>query len=973
MPPPEEVPPGAPGAPLGRRGAGSGRGGAAGALSVGQREVVRGIAAAAARSLRGPATINFASKANRKQNDAARRRLVQLATEAAHQTNPFRPAPAAAVRAALAAAAAAERDRITKSEKSSKDTQSSDLDPALVFAKAGRREPGKVGHPHYLPAAAVFRHAALRAVETALLRHDFAAIAHLAAPLWRTEPPETGGNDRLQNRRGKAQDLFTALVCGLEALLHHSGGDERLAVHQKAKLAAIAQAAGSASTADPRDLRSELAASAILANRIDEIEDGLVAGRDDVAGGAGGSLVRAAAAYFYFFAAATEDRWAPGSLAGLLTDAAPRGAGTGGLRPSQQWPADRRERWEQALAAMRAATSANPEMAHDLVLRTLQLALAGPDDDGRARPGLRAVLGELKGSSAVRTSPLLAFLHRAPVRNGNGGESDTGPVPGIWSRGTGRGNATKPLPQQPDDDGIAAVVRATGVPWQDVAAANAAAGAADRAGVLRAHAYGRFPLQAAAEVGPVLGALLLDLDTDPFGFESWQRLALVVHELDGDRAAAGDVTHALHGRSGGVKRHSRNQLQCVVAEALRPAAWAFLVDAMASRWRWWSRFHLQGRAPFLRRDAAGNFSASWRQCQAFFKGEAFRAELRQRHPGVDLSSAVAVGAGQSSHRSIEDDGPRASESFHMLPEAAGVAWAAPVAEPFRAACTWEARGPGDAAGPSWALVAVDERAPILPCAVSRDGEGDPSMQAPVNAWFAALRPVEVDEQDAGGAGNQGTATKLPVPSPVGKGRAAKARVQFAPGPLAGTVDGHPAGEGARRVRADGGSQSGFHSASKGPALTKRDLKVLEAELGEENRASIVRLKRRLGLEPPRALPPPPKKAKPHPVPAGLAALHELLEGGGWAEVIAWDEDGAGFTVRRRSEFVREVLPAHFKATTLDSFKKFLKAHGFVWAGPKGEQCTFRHVGGLFRRGRRDLLGCIPRAHNHPAPAPATGY
>ena len=156
-------------------------------------------------------------------------------------------------------------------------------------------------------------------------------------------------------------------------------------------------------------------------------------------------------------------------------------------------------------------------------------------------------------------------------------------------------------------------------------------------------------------------------------------------------------------------------------------------------------------------------------------------------------------------------------------------------------------------------------------------------------------------------------------------------------------------------------------------MTKRDLKVLEAELGEENRASIVRLKRRLGLEPPRALPPPPKKAKPHPVPAGLAALHELLEGGRWAEVIAWDEDGAGFTVRRRSEFVREVLPAHFKATTLDSFKKFLKAHGFVWAGPKGEQCTFRHVGGLFRRGRRDLLGCIPRAHNHPAPAPATGY
>ena len=110
------------------------------------------------------------------------------------------------------------------------------------------------------------------------------------------------------------------------------------------------------------------------------------------------------------------------------------------------------------------------------------------------------------------------------------------------------------------------------MPWQDVAAANAAAEAADRAGVLRAHAYGRFPLQAAAEVGPVLGALLLDLDTDPFGFESWQRLALVVHELDGDRAAAGDVTHALHGRSGGVKRHSRNQLQCVVAEALRPSS-----------------------------------------------------------------------------------------------------------------------------------------------------------------------------------------------------------------------------------------------------------------------------------------------------------------------------------------------------------------------------------------------------------------
>ena len=192
MPPLEEVPPGAQGA-LVRRSDGSG-GGAAGALSVGQREVVRGIAAAAARSLRGPATINFASKANRKQNDAARRRLVQLATEAVHQTNPFRPAPAAAVRAALAAAAAAERDRITKSEKSSADARSSDLDSALVFARAGRREPGKVGHPHYLPAAAVFRHAALGAVETALLRHDFAAIAHLAAPLLQTEPPVSFGD-----------------------------------------------------------------------------------------------------------------------------------------------------------------------------------------------------------------------------------------------------------------------------------------------------------------------------------------------------------------------------------------------------------------------------------------------------------------------------------------------------------------------------------------------------------------------------------------------------------------------------------------------------------------------------------------------------------------------------------------------------------------------------------------------------------
>ena len=65
----------------------------------------------------------------------------------------------------------------------------------------------------------------------------------------------------------------------------------------------------------------------------------------------------------------------------------------------------------------------------------------------------------------------------------------------------------------------------------------------------------------------MLGALLLDLDADPFGFESWQRLALVVHELGGDRAAGGGGTHALHGRSGGVKRHStQNQLQCVVAE-----------------------------------------------------------------------------------------------------------------------------------------------------------------------------------------------------------------------------------------------------------------------------------------------------------------------------------------------------------------------------------------------------------------------
>lgn len=124
-----------------------------------------------------------------------------------------------------------------------------------------------------------------------------------------------------------------------------------------------------------------------------------------------------------------------------------------------------------------------------------------------------------------------------------------------------------------------------------------------------------------------------------------------------------------------------------------------------------------------------------------------------------------------------------------------------------------------------------------------------------------ILPMLVDEVEAEVAAPASAAVAPPPPPP-----AARTRVRFATGPLPHTPDGHPQGDGRTVPARLAPSRLGLVPAwtLKGnphppEPLTLHNLRLLAAELGPENAASITRLRRRAGLEPPLVRPPPPGK------------------------------------------------------------------------------------------------------------------
>lgn len=133
------------------------------------------------------------------------------------------------------------------------------------------------------------------------------------------------------------------------------------------------------------------------------------------------------------------------------------------------------------------------------------------------------------------------------------------------------------------------------------------------------------------------------------------------------------------------------------------------------------------------------------------------------------------------------------------------------------------------------------------------------------ALAAASAPWAMTPPDASLLMDDDAACAPAPPPPPPPAAAPKKRVSFAPGPLPHTPDGHPQGDGRTVPARLAPSRLGLvpawtlkANAHPPEPLTPHNLRLLAAELGPENAASITRLKRRAGLEPPLKRPPPPK-------------------------------------------------------------------------------------------------------------------
>ena len=92
------------------------------------------------------------------------------------------------------------------------------------------------------------------------------------------------------------------------------------------------------------------------------------------------------------------------------------------------------------------------------------------------------------------------------------------------------------------------------------------------------------------------------------------------------------------------------------------------------------------------------------------------------------------------------------------------------------------------------------------------------------------------------------------------------------------------------------------------------------------------------------------------LPPFITKTYEMVEDEATAGMIAWNADGASFTVWEPAAFARDMLPKFFKHSNFSSFVRQLNTYGFRKVDT--DKWSFAHES--FRRGRRDLLGEIHR-------------
>ena len=261
-------------------------------------------------------------------------------------------------------------------------------------------------------------------------------------------------------------------------------------------------------------------------------------------------------------------------------------------------------------------------------------------------------------------------------------------------------------------------------------------------GVLSILLGSAIPPNSAADVRDLVEGLCLVLDGDPFHFEAWRRLALVVSAADPspkDKIQHFVQTPGLH-EPRRVKASRLKSLR-VVPEEFREDARRALAGALAPRREWWRRFHLRLDSVFsssaaMPLDAAGSsggdpkaagrqFSGAWLRCVNYFESEQLRgfsgSTSRQGLGGPRTGQPPKVGA--------YADAWSASAAFPFRPEARTLP-----ARELHLQCFWgKDLGPQGGTGkkPAVLLRTREPRGAARPAVVAR-----PRLQP----WMLHLKP-----------------------------------------------------------------------------------------------------------------------------------------------------------------------------------------------------------------------------------------
>jgi heat shock transcription factor 1 len=96
----------------------------------------------------------------------------------------------------------------------------------------------------------------------------------------------------------------------------------------------------------------------------------------------------------------------------------------------------------------------------------------------------------------------------------------------------------------------------------------------------------------------------------------------------------------------------------------------------------------------------------------------------------------------------------------------------------------------------------------------------------------------------------------------------------------------------------------------------------------------------------------------------LQKTYEILENADLSAIIAWNEDGTLFLVKKVTELCDQVLPVYFKHSNYASFVRQLNIYDFHKVREGTWDNAFKHP--MFLRGREDLLKEIKRktSENH---------